>query len=70
MIPRHESPFFINLQMPRRLSSELSIFSRKAMTAIQPVVAMEATDRNLPIGLEVSHTRDMLLAARPTPEEV
>ena len=40
------------------------------MTAIQPVVAMEATGRNLPIGLEVSHTRDMLLAARPTPEEV
>lgn len=40
------------------------------MTAIQPVVALEASGRNLPIDLEVSHTRDMLLAARPAPEEV
>jgi hypothetical protein len=43
--------------MPRRFNSELSIFSRKAMTAIQPVVALEAAGRNLPIDLEVSHSR-------------
>ena len=39
------------------------------MTAIRPVVIMESTGQNLP-RLEVSHARDMLLAARPAPEEV